>query len=62
MKCIIDTDELYPVYFLDLGASVEKCDAEGIEVPDDLVERYQRNRMEFSRIQRELCAVSGGRI
>ena len=54
MKYRIDADEAYPVFFL---LSAEKPFGEVVDVPDELVARYERVCKEYGEIQNELAEL-----
>jgi hypothetical protein len=55
MKAVIDIDELYP-YHVIRTFDIES-DEEIVEVPDELIKRYNENGEEFWKIQNELREI-----
>ena len=55
MKAVIDVDELYP-YYVVRTFDIES-DEEIVEVPDELVKRYNECGDKFLEIQKELKEI-----
>lgn len=51
MKITIDREEWYPVYTIDREPSKRE---KPIEVPDEIVERWERIEVEFHKVQDEI--------
>ena len=57
MRAEIETDELWPFFILsNIGTESTEWTT---EVPDELVERYLANMVEFNAIQRQLRELKG---
>lgn len=55
----LDVDEWYPVYSLEVELRTYAGDIL-VEVPQELVDRYERIMAEFSAMQAELRAIDEG--
>ncbi len=54
-KVIIEADELYPHYVIDTGLDYPVPTDLGGEVPDELLEEYERAKAEFMRMRNEMA-------
>ena len=57
MEYWIDADEVYPVFSIKNTKDGLPYD-EVVEVPDELVERYNRIRKEYDEVQNELAKLA----